>query len=232
MTTTTAPRTEVTTPSQNAFRILRLGFTVAPILFGLDKFFNVMANWPEFLPNFVTDVVSGTVVIGHRRSDRDRSWYRGVAPSQGLRLRGDRLAGSDHHHPHHRRRVLGHRPPRLRSAPRGPGPRPARPPALLIPKTGMSSAASPAEPLPSEKRVTSDRVPRERITLLDRDQDLALQASLTPLPSASRRSGPSAPHDSWTRSPSISSKPTDTPTRRRCHNPTPADSIHPNRTKP
>lgn len=61
MTTTTAR--EVRTSSQNAFRILRLGFTVAPILFGLDKFFNVMTDWPQFLPDFVTDVVSGTAVM-------------------------------------------------------------------------------------------------------------------------------------------------------------------------
>jgi len=63
MTTTTAPGTEVTTSSQNAFRFLRLGFTVAPILFGLDKFFNLMTDWPRFLPEFVTDVVSGTAVM-------------------------------------------------------------------------------------------------------------------------------------------------------------------------
>lgn len=63
MTTTTAPGTEATASSQNAFRILRLGFTVAPILFGLDKFFNLMTDWPEFLPEFVTDVVSGTAVM-------------------------------------------------------------------------------------------------------------------------------------------------------------------------
>lgn len=63
MTTTTSPGTGVTTSSQNAFRILRLGFTVAPILFGLDKFFNLMTDWPQFLPEFVTDVVSGTAVM-------------------------------------------------------------------------------------------------------------------------------------------------------------------------
>ncbi len=63
MTTTTSPGIEVTTSSQNAFRILRLGFTVAPILFGLDKFFNLMTDWPQFLPEFVTDLVSGTAVM-------------------------------------------------------------------------------------------------------------------------------------------------------------------------
>jgi hypothetical protein len=62
MTTTTAPATQ-TTPSANAYRILRLGFTVAPILFGLDKFFNLMTDWTEFLPTFVTDAVSGSVVM-------------------------------------------------------------------------------------------------------------------------------------------------------------------------
>lgn len=60
---TTVPTTEVA-PSVTAFQILRLGFTVAPILFGLDKFFNIMTEWPEFLPEFVTDVVSGSLVMG------------------------------------------------------------------------------------------------------------------------------------------------------------------------
>jgi len=59
---TTVPTSEVA-PSVTAFQILRLGFTVAPILFGLDKFFNLLTDWPEFLPGFVTDVVSGTSVM-------------------------------------------------------------------------------------------------------------------------------------------------------------------------
>jgi hypothetical protein len=46
-----------------AYMILRLGFTVAPILFGLDKFFNLMTDWTEFLPTFVTDVVAGATVM-------------------------------------------------------------------------------------------------------------------------------------------------------------------------
>lgn len=56
---TTGPADSV----RNAFQVLRLGFTVAPILFGLDKFFNVMTDWTEFLPEFVTDAVSGTAVM-------------------------------------------------------------------------------------------------------------------------------------------------------------------------
>lgn len=53
-----------TDQSAMAFQILRLGFTVAPILFGLDKFFNVMVDWTEYLPAFVTDAVNGSVVMG------------------------------------------------------------------------------------------------------------------------------------------------------------------------
>ena len=60
---TTATTTTRGASSQNAYQILRLGFTVAPILFGLDKFFNLLTDWPEFLPGFVTDVVSGTSVM-------------------------------------------------------------------------------------------------------------------------------------------------------------------------
>ena len=53
-----------TDQSAMAYQILRLGFTVAPILFGLDKFFNLMADWTEYLPAFVTDAVNGSVVMG------------------------------------------------------------------------------------------------------------------------------------------------------------------------
>ena len=64
MTTTTAQtRTPVDPESRTAFQILHLGFTVAPILFGLDKFFNLMTNWVDYLPGFVTKAVNGDVVM-------------------------------------------------------------------------------------------------------------------------------------------------------------------------
>lgn len=63
MTTTTAPA-RVEARSDSAYRILHLGFTVAPILFGLDKFANLMTDWTLFLPTFVTDNFSGAVVMG------------------------------------------------------------------------------------------------------------------------------------------------------------------------
>lgn len=63
MTVMTATTTQTTSSSRVAYQILHLGFTVAPILFGLDKFFNLMTDWTEFLPEFVTDIVSGTAVM-------------------------------------------------------------------------------------------------------------------------------------------------------------------------
>jgi uncharacterized membrane protein YphA (DoxX/SURF4 family) len=47
-------------PTDQAFLILRSGFTVAPILFGLDKFFNVMVDWPIYLAPWVDRLVPGT----------------------------------------------------------------------------------------------------------------------------------------------------------------------------
>ena len=37
-------------PGYQAFQILRLGFTVAPILMGLDKFLGLLVNWHQYLP--------------------------------------------------------------------------------------------------------------------------------------------------------------------------------------
>lgn len=43
-----------------AFWLLRIGFTVAPILFGLDKFAQVMTDWDKYLAPWVNDLVPGT----------------------------------------------------------------------------------------------------------------------------------------------------------------------------
>jgi hypothetical protein len=40
-------------PSYQAYQILRFAFTVAPIIAGLDKFFNFLTIWPQYLsPTF------------------------------------------------------------------------------------------------------------------------------------------------------------------------------------
>jgi uncharacterized membrane protein YphA (DoxX/SURF4 family) len=43
-----------------AFALLRAAFTVAPIAFGLDKFFNVMVDWPTYLAPWINDIVPGS----------------------------------------------------------------------------------------------------------------------------------------------------------------------------
>jgi hypothetical protein len=47
-------------PRYQAFALMRLVFTVAPIAFGLDKFFNVMVDWPIYLAPWINDVAPGT----------------------------------------------------------------------------------------------------------------------------------------------------------------------------
>jgi hypothetical protein len=43
-----------------AFALMRLAFTVAPIAFGLDKFFNVMVDWPTYLAPWINDLAPGS----------------------------------------------------------------------------------------------------------------------------------------------------------------------------
>jgi uncharacterized membrane protein YphA (DoxX/SURF4 family) len=44
----------------HAFLMLRLAFAVAPIAFGLDKFFNVMVDWPTYLAPWINDLAPGS----------------------------------------------------------------------------------------------------------------------------------------------------------------------------
>lgn len=48
-------------PAYQAFWLLRLGFTVAPIVFGLDKFFGVLVDWDIYLSSQFADILPGTV---------------------------------------------------------------------------------------------------------------------------------------------------------------------------
>ncbi len=49
----------VSTPSYQAYQILRLGFAVAPILAGLDKFFHLLVNWDQYLPRSINNLAGG-----------------------------------------------------------------------------------------------------------------------------------------------------------------------------
>ena len=46
-------------PSYQAFLLLRTVFTVAPILFGLDKFANLMTDWPMYLAPWIDGILPG-----------------------------------------------------------------------------------------------------------------------------------------------------------------------------
>ena len=46
-------------PSYQAYQILHLGFTVAPILMGLDKFLGLLVNWDQYLPAFANNMLGG-----------------------------------------------------------------------------------------------------------------------------------------------------------------------------
>jgi hypothetical protein len=47
-------------PDRQAFLLLRAGFVLAPILFGLDKFFDFMVEWPDYLAPWINDIVPGS----------------------------------------------------------------------------------------------------------------------------------------------------------------------------
>jgi len=46
-------------PAYQAFTLLRIGFTLAPILFGLDKFFDWLVEWPIYLAPEINDLIPG-----------------------------------------------------------------------------------------------------------------------------------------------------------------------------
>ncbi len=50
---------QLSNPAYQAFLLLRTGFTVAPILFGLDKFFDWMVDWRVYLAPEVNDLIPG-----------------------------------------------------------------------------------------------------------------------------------------------------------------------------
>jgi hypothetical protein len=59
-TTVDSATVEPTSAGYQAFTLLRIAFTVAPILFGLDKFFDVMVDWERYLAPWVDDIVPGS----------------------------------------------------------------------------------------------------------------------------------------------------------------------------
>jgi len=49
-----------TDPTYQAFWLLRIGFTVAPIVFGADKFADLLTSWDKYLAPWVSNLLPGT----------------------------------------------------------------------------------------------------------------------------------------------------------------------------
>jgi uncharacterized membrane protein YphA (DoxX/SURF4 family) len=47
-------------PRYEAYAMLRLAFTVAPIAFGIDKFTEVLVDWPVYLAPWIDDILPGS----------------------------------------------------------------------------------------------------------------------------------------------------------------------------
>lgn len=45
--------------AQDAYRLLRTVFTIAPIAFGLDKFAQILTDWDQYLAPWINDLVPG-----------------------------------------------------------------------------------------------------------------------------------------------------------------------------
>src|SRR3954451_24599539 len=52
--------TRIHSAARQAFFVLRVGFTVAPILFGIDKFFDWTVNWSDYLAGWINDIMPGS----------------------------------------------------------------------------------------------------------------------------------------------------------------------------
>jgi hypothetical protein len=50
-------------PAFQAFLLLRTVFTVAPIVFGLDKYFDILTDWRQYLAPTFNDIIPGS---GHQ----------------------------------------------------------------------------------------------------------------------------------------------------------------------
>ena len=57
--TVNSERAATASPGRQAYQILRFGFTVAPILAGLDKFLHLLVNWDQYLPPVVNNLTGG-----------------------------------------------------------------------------------------------------------------------------------------------------------------------------
>ena len=58
--TTPTTRSQLTDPAFQGYWLLRVGFVVAPILFGLDKLLDWLVDWRIYLAPEIDDLIPGT----------------------------------------------------------------------------------------------------------------------------------------------------------------------------
>src|SRR5688572_4986555 len=54
-----ASTASVSDAGYQAYQILRIGFTVAPIVAGVDKFLHLLVNWDQYLPSIANTMLGG-----------------------------------------------------------------------------------------------------------------------------------------------------------------------------
>ena len=59
---TTNPSVDVSRPSYKAYKILHVAFILAPLLAGVDKFFDFLVNWPIYLSPLVSNWLNRDMV--------------------------------------------------------------------------------------------------------------------------------------------------------------------------
>jgi hypothetical protein len=57
MTATPVSSTRLPRPASEAFRILHIGYVLAPLVAGVDKFFNILTDWEKYLSPTVSDTL-------------------------------------------------------------------------------------------------------------------------------------------------------------------------------
>lgn len=92
-------RYDLRDPAYQAYQILHVGFTVAPIIAGADKFFHLLVNWDNYLAPVVNSMLGGHGHTFMRRGNRNHRGNRRRAAAADIRVRGGGMVPRDHPEP-------------------------------------------------------------------------------------------------------------------------------------
>lgn len=123
MSSTVGQRATLSDPAYQAFLLLRTVFSIAPILFGLDKFANLLVGWPSYLASWIDQIVPDTAqqamyavgVIVCGRGDRGGGRNRCSGGTAARSLASRRLARHNYRQSADIPRFLRHRTTRFRA---------------------------------------------------------------------------------------------------------------------